>query len=100
MPNFISLLLFIIRLPFVMARAVYSSGVFVLLTLPNRGVKYVYNGVGRSKKRLSMWYFGEKINEDEQVLVLAPRLIIWRLVFYFLAPTLEKWRSFFIWHLL
>ena len=72
MDSLFSLLLFIIRLPFVAASVVYKSGVFVLLTLPNRSVKYVYNGVGKSRKRFSEWYFGEKINEDEQVLV--PRL--------------------------
>ena len=96
MANLISLLLFIIRLPYVMAKVVYTSGAFVLLTLPNRGVKYVYNSVGRSKKSLSKWYFGEKINEDEQVLVPAPKLIVWRLISY-LAPNFKKWRSFSIW---
>ena len=93
MANLISLLLFIIRLPYVMAKVVYTSGAFVLLTLPNRGVKYVYNGVGRSKKSLSKWYFGEKINEDEQVLVPATKLIVWWLIFY-LAPDFKNYAHF------
>ncbi|KAI6653285.1 hypothetical protein LOD99_3809 [Oopsacas minuta] len=52
-----------------MSKLVYQSSVFLVYTIPTKSVKFVYNKGDNSWKKLSKWYVGEKMDEDEQTIV-------------------------------
>ena len=65
--SFLALPLFIFRLPLVFIGYIYKSCKYIGYSLPKQGGSYVYNRVNKTYKGVSVWYFGEDLEESDQV---------------------------------